>query len=319
MRRYLSFVLLSLAVPATAGELSLYSPIQCDLTGPCYIQQYVDHDASDQASDFMCSGLSYDRHKGTDFALATTDMIATGVNVLASADGIVSGVRDGMEDMRFSSENAADVEGHECGNGVVIRHADGWETQYCHLRKGSITAERGQQVKTCDVLGQVGMSGRAAFPHVHLSVRHNGKVVDPFDPDGTITCGEVEGATLWADLPPYRAGGIVSIGTSAAVPEFDAIRGNTVPLPDATSEALVIYAFLFGTRKGDIIRLSLEGPGGVLVERDTLMKRQQAQSFRAIGKKLTGPRWPAGQYHGSATLLRAGTVVEQQELTLTIP
>ena len=82
---------------------------------------------------------------------------------------------------------------------------------------------------------------------------------------------------------------------------------------------MVIYAFLFGTRKGDIIRLSLEGPGGVLVERDTLMKRQQAQSFRAIGKKLTGPRWPAGQYHGSATLLRAGTVVEQQELTLTIP
>ena len=62
---------ISLAVPATAGELSLSSPIDCDLNGPCYIQQYVDHDASKGASDFTCSGLSYDGHKGTDFALPT--------------------------------------------------------------------------------------------------------------------------------------------------------------------------------------------------------------------------------------------------------
>lgn len=312
-------ILLSLAVPATAGELSLSSPIDCDLNGPCYIQQYVDHDASEKASDFTCSSLSYDGHKGTDFALATSDMIAKGVDVIASASGTVSGVRDGMEDVRFTSENSTDVDGRECGNGVVVRHDGGWETQYCHLRKGSISVKRGQQVQTGDILGQVGMSGRAAFPHVHLSVRLDGKVVDPFDPDGSITCGAIDSDTLWADLPPYRAGGIVSIGTSAAIPEFDAIRDNTVALPDAQSDALVLYAFLFGTRKGDVIRLSLDGPQGTLVERDTLMKRTQAQSFRAIGKKLSGARWPAGQYQGRAVLLRAGEVVEQQELTLTIP
>lgn len=311
-------ILFPLAVPAAAGELSLSSPIDCDLTGPCYIQQYVDHDASEKASDFTCSTLSYDGHKGTDFALSTSDMIDQGVDVLASAAGTVSGLRDGMEDVRFTAENSNDVDGRECGNGVVLRHADGWETQYCHLRKGSITVTQGQQVQAGDILGEVGMSGRAAFPHVHLSVRSNGKVVDPFDPDGTITCGETEADTLWADLPPYRAGGIVSIGTSAAVPEFSAIRENTVPLPDATSEALVIYAFLFGTRKGDVIRLSLRGPEGVLVEHDTLMKRPQAQSFRAIGKKLKGGRWPAGAYEGTAVLLRAGEVVEQQDLTLTL-
>lgn len=311
-------ILFPLAVPAAAGELSLSSPIDCDLTGPCYIQQYVDHDASEKASDFTCSTLSYDGHKGTDFALSTSDMIDQGVDVLASAAGTVSGLRDGMEDVRFTAENSNDVDGRECGNGVVLRHADGWETQYCHLRKGSITVTQGQQVQAGDILGEVGMSGRAAFPHVHLSVRSNGKVVDPFDPDGTITCGETEADTLWADLPPYRAGGIVSIGTSAAVPEFSAIRENTVPLPDATSEALVIYAFLFGTRKGDVIRLSLRGPEGMLVEHDTLMKRPQAQSFRAIGKKLKGGRWPAGAYEGTAVLLRAGEVVEQQDLTLTL-
>lgn len=317
--RFGLLTLLSLAVPATAGEVSLISPIDCDLNGPCYIQQYVDHDTSENASDFTCSGLTYDGHKGTDFALPTYDMIAQGVDVLASAAGTVSGVRDGMDDVQFTSEMVNDLDGRECGNGVVLRHEGGWETQYCHLRKGSISVRKGQQIAAGDVLGQVGMSGRAAFPHVHLSVRRNGEVVDPFDPDGTVTCGKTDPDTLWTNLPPYRAGGIISIGAAAAVPEFSQIRANTVPLPDPQSEALVIYAFLFGTQKGDVISLSLSGPDGVVAQSDILLKRTQAQSFRAIGRKLRNDGWPAGTYDGSAVLLRKGDVVERQDLTLTLP
>lgn len=310
---------LSLAVPATAGDFTLTSPIDCDLEGPCYIQQYVDHDPSVAASDFTCSGLSYDGHKGTDFALPTYDMIAEGVNVVASAGGTVAGLRDGMEDARYSADRAADIEGRECGNGVVLRHGDGWETQYCHLKQGSVTVKRGQQVQAGDILGQVGMSGRAEFPHVHLSVRQNGKVIDPFEPDGKISCGAVETDTLWSDLPPYRAGGIVSIGAAAAIPQFADIRANTVPLPDPTSDALVIYAFLFGTRANDVIRLSLDGPEGSVITRDTELEKAQAQSFRAIGKKLRKGRWPSGIYEGSAVLLRDGTPVDSQNFSLTMP
>lgn len=317
--RFGLLALLSLAVPATAGDLSLSSPIDCDLNGPCYIQQYVDHDPTKDASDFTCSGLSYDGHKGTDFALPTYDMINHGVDVLASAAGIVAGVRDGMDDARYTSERDADINGRECGNGVVLRHEDSWETQYCHMRKGSVTVSKGQQVTAGDVLGQVGMSGRAEFPHVHLSVRQNGKVVDPFDPDGTITCGETETDTLWSQTPDYRAGGIVQVGTSAVIPEFSDIRANTVAAPGPQSDALVMYVFLFGTRKGDVIRMSLVGPDGIIVERDTLLKRNHAQSFRAVGKKLTSTRWPAGLYTGKATLLRDGEIIDTQGLSLTLP
>ncbi|KEJ88807.1 M23 family metallopeptidase [Sulfitobacter donghicola] len=317
--RYGFLALLSLAVPATAGDLSLSSPIDCDLDGPCYIQQYVDHDPSDKASDFTCSGLSYDGHKGTDFALPTYDMIETGVDVLAAAAGTVAGLRDGMKDEKFSDANAAEVEGRECGNGVVLRHADGWETQYCHLRQGSISVTKGQKLEAGDVLGQVGMSGRAEFPHLHLSVRHEGKVIDPFDPDGTITCGEVETDTLWQEKPTYQAGGIVSIGTSADIPEFSEIRANTVPPVTDDSPALVLYAFLFGTQKGDIISLSLNGPDGAVAQRDTKFKKAQAQSFRAIGKKLKTDRWPAGEYSGEAILKRGDVVIDSQKLTLTLP
>ena len=311
--------LFSLAVPVTAGELSLISPINCDLNGPCYIQQYVDHDPSNAASDFTCSGLSYDGHKGTDFALPTYDMIDQGIDVVASAPGTVRGSRDGMADVRYSDETAKQVQDRECGNGVVLRHEGGWETQYCHLRKGSIAVRNGQKVNAGDVLGQVGMSGRAAFPHVHLSVRRDGAVIDPFDPDGTITCGETDTDTLWSDLPPYRAGGILSIGAAPEIPEFANIRSNTVPLPTATSDALVIYAYLFGTRKSDVIHLSLSGPEGEVTSRDVLLKKSQAQSFRAIGKKLRADRWPAGTYSGIAELRRAGNVVQREEITLTIP
>jgi hypothetical protein len=317
--RFGLLTLLSLAAPVAAGDLSLSSPIDCDLNGPCYIQQYVDHDPSDKASDFTCSGLSYDGHKGTDFALPTYDMIAEGVDVLASASGTVAGIRDGMEDARYSSDREADIQGRECGNGVVLRHADGWETQYCHMRKGSISVEKGQQINIGDILGQVGMSGRAEFPHVHLSVRHDGQVIDPFDPDGAITCGDTQTDTLWSQDPIYRAGGIVTIGTSAAIPEFSDIRANTVPPADAQSSAMVLYAFLFGTQKGDVIRLSLIGPEGKIVKRDTLLKRTQAQSFRAAGKKLKSARWPAGLYSGEATLLRNDVIIDTQSLSLTLP
>jgi len=310
---------ISLAVPATAGELSLSPPIDCDLNGPCYIQQYVDHDASKGASDFTCSGLSYDGHKGTDFALPTYDMIDVGVDVLASASGVVAGVRDGIEDVRYSPDRAEILKGRECGNGVVLRHPDGWETQYCHLRNSSVTVVRGQSVKVGDVLGQVGMSGRAEFPHVHLSVRHEGKMIDPFDPDGKIICGDAETDTLWTNQPPYRAGGIVRIGTSSAVPEFTAIRANTVALPDTESDALVIYAFLFGTQKDDVIHLSLQGPAETVIERDITLERSQAQSFRAIGKKRGSKDWPKGEYTGTATLLRANMVIDSERLTLTLP
>ncbi len=310
--------LMSLAVPATAGDFSLSSPIDCDLAGPCHIQQYVDHDATAGARDFTCGGLTYDGHRGTDFALPTQARIADGIGVLAAAAGTVLGLRDGMPDTGYSADTATDIENRECGNGVVLQHDGGWQTQYCHLRQGSVAVAKGQRVTGGQILGQVGMSGRAEFPHVHLSVRLDGEVVDPFDPDGVLTCGTPSTETLWDGPLPVRPGGIVTIGTSNAIPDFATIRAGQVTGATATGDALIIYAFLFGTRTGDVLRLSLNGPDGMVVERDTRLKRAQAQSFRAIGKKRRAPRWPAGEYTGFAELIRDGRSLERQELTLTL-
>ena len=115
--------LLTLALAFPAGAFELAFPVDCTLGATCHIQQYADHDPGPGARDFTCGPLSYDGHDGTDIALATRAEMAAGVSVLAAASGRVKGMRDGIADF------APVIADKECGNGVVIDHGDGWETQ----------------------------------------------------------------------------------------------------------------------------------------------------------------------------------------------
>ena len=107
-------VALPFANSVLAEGFSVSSPIDCDLVSDCYIQQYVDSDPSPQASDFACSSLSYDGHKGTDFALPNRARINDNVRVLASAAGKVKSLRDGMVDSPYSDTTAT------CGGGKSL-------------------------------------------------------------------------------------------------------------------------------------------------------------------------------------------------------
>lgn len=307
----------SLAVPAMAGEFSLSLPIDCDLDNDCHIQQFVDHDPSRDAADFNCQGLSYDGHKGTDFALPSLNRMAVGVDVLASASGAVKGVRNDMVDVGFSKKTADYVRGRECGNGVVIDHGNGWETQYCHMKINSVRVSPGDMVAVGDVLGQVGLSGRAQFPHVHLSVRKNGVIIDPFDPEG-VGCDATEVNTLWQDDPVYRPGGLIAVGISGAIPPYEDVKAGTVAAFDATSAALVIWAYGFGFREGDILQMGINGPNNLVISQNVTMKKAQAQAFRAVGKKAHGG-WQIGDYIGTVSMVRGGDVVSIVDVKIELP
>jgi hypothetical protein len=314
-------LIIPFAGPALAEGILLYSPIDCDLTSDgCYIQQYMDLDPSAGVTDYHCQNLSYEGHKGTDFGLPTLKHMETGVRVIASAPGTIAGLRDGMPDTGYTSKTAASVKDRECGNGVVIHHADGWETQYCHLRQGSISVSKGQQINTGDTLGLVGQSGRAAFPHVHLSVRKDGEKIDPFDPDGTLICGTPDDSTLWANAPAYQPGGLLDMGFATAIPEYADIKAGTAAARTIASNApaFVIYGFTFGTRKDDILRLAITGQTDTIITEDIVFDRNQAQSFRAIGKKRRNSLWPEGIYTGKATLIRNGTTIDSRTITATL-
>lgn len=313
--------LLPLLLPtALTAEIALQLPVACTLDRDCYIQQFVDHDPGPGASDFSCGTLSYDGHKGTDFALPTLRAMQRGVDVRAAAAGTVTGTRDTMPDIRQGAENAADVSGRECGNGVVIAHANGYETQYCHLKKGSLRVRTGDSVNAGDTLGQIGLSGETQFPHLHFSLRQDGQVVDPFDPDGAITCDTASDETYFDPPLAAPAGGIITSAFNIGVPTFDAIKRGPPPFNGLPKDApaIVAWSHMFGARAGDIFDAVITGPQGEVIRNTETLDRTQAQLFRAVGRRKSVDDWPTGRYTAVLTMRRGDVVLDQQTISLEI-
>lgn len=83
-----------------------------------------------------------------------------------------------------------------------IDHGGGWVTQSCHMLKGSVAVKSGDVVNKGQPLGKVGYSGRAEFPHVHITIEKNNKVMSPFwgAAVGTFSCKDKQ-APLWGTRP----------------------------------------------------------------------------------------------------------------------
>ncbi len=302
---------------ASAPTFSL--PVDCDLGETCFIQNYVDHDESDGHFDHTCGPLTYDDHKGTDFALPSTDAMDMGVNVLAAAGGVVLGTRDGMIDKEIATKDIPKLNGKDCGNGISIDHGDGWVSQYCHMKQGSVAVSQGDKIARGQVLGQIGLSGRTQFPHLHISIRDGDRVVDPFAPNHLGVCGGTYD-TLWADDVPYVAGGLIRIGFDVGVPKFGMIKSGMAGRDRIPSQAkaLVLFGYAFGSLPKDEMTLTITGPNGVVFDQTVALEKAQAQFFRAGGRRTPMGGWPEGTYHGEVIFTRDGAPLDQQTITLTV-
>ena len=87
---------------------------------------------------------------------------------------VVKAVRDGMKDVDVAIAGVKSVEGRECGNGLVVSHRGGWETQYCHLRRGSVAVKAGDAVSRGQRLG---WSVFWAVPSFHMSISRSAKAI----------------------------------------------------------------------------------------------------------------------------------------------
>ncbi len=69
--------------------------------------------------------------------------------------------------------------GKKAGYGrlVILEHNDGSETYYGHLGRSFVN--RGDSVVQGQLVGWMGMTGRATGAHVHYEVRRGGVAVDP--------------------------------------------------------------------------------------------------------------------------------------------
>ncbi len=305
------------AGPAAAQGIALVQPIACTLGDDCYVQNYVDADPGPGVLDAGCGRLTYDGHDGTDFALPTDADLARGVAVLAAAAGTVRALRDGEPDVAQGSPGAPDVSGKECGNGVVLTHPGGWETQYCHMAQGSVAVQPGDTVVPGTVLGRVGLSGDTEFPHLHFALRQGDAEVDPFDPDGVQVCGARDPGAMWP--LDYAGAGVTAVGWASAVPDYAAVRAGTAgEAPAGDSPALVLWGLMFGGQVGDEVRITVSGPGGEVVAATDAVTRDQALFFRAAGRRTPSGGWPAGDYTGTVALIRDGAVIAERAVAARI-
>ena len=108
-------------------------------------------------------------HNGTDFAAPI------GTPIMASGNGTV-------------------IKAGWCGNGgncVRIRHNSSYTTGYGHLSK--FATKTGRRVKQGQVIGYVGNTGMSTGPHLHYTVKYNGKFVNSQKlklPSGKVLKGE---------------------------------------------------------------------------------------------------------------------------------
>ena len=311
-----------LAAPLALAQPQLVLPIQCRPGVDCEIQNYVDRDPGPGAKDYQCGTRSYERHDGVDFRLPDLARQREGVAVLAAADGRVARVRDGVPDVSVRTSGTSAVERRECGNGVVLQHAAGFETQYCHLAEGSIAVKPGAEVKAGAVLGRVGLSGRTEYPHLHFTVREDAKVVDPFAygaPEGACN----EGRSLWApglrDALAYKPRSLLNNGFTTASLRIEAIDEGP-PAPAPGSPAVVAYVRAIGLKAGDVQTLTLKAPDGTVLATNAAqpLPRDQAQSMVFAGARRPAAGWPRGRYVADYAVRQGGRVVLARSFEITL-
>lgn len=109
--------------------------------------------------------------------------------VLAPFDGVVVRVGTGWTDRKRTSAvgmiriwftatflfrpkiNGSEIDIRpNVGNYVMIQSKTGEVALLAHLRSGSVEAEVGQAIATGQAIGEVGNSGNATAPHIHINV-----------------------------------------------------------------------------------------------------------------------------------------------------
>jgi murein DD-endopeptidase MepM/ murein hydrolase activator NlpD len=326
VRSVLGFVCIALTGGAAQAETPrLEFPVNCVIGESCFIRNYFDLDPGVGRLDHGCGRLSYDGHDGTDIRTLDIPAMRLGVTVRAAADGVVKATRDGMADASIRKTGAAAVAGREAGNGVVIDHGEGWETQYSHLALGSVLVAPGEQVEAGTPLGQIGLSGQTEFPHVEFSVRKDGVPLDPFTgaAEGW-SCGDPATA-LWSEAAlrdlVYIPTGPLIAGFAATAPDPEAIRSGNGRLGNAAfdPEALVFWADVFGAQAGDTQTITIVGPDGAeWFRRVEVLSANNVSWFAFGGRRKPAEGWAPGRYTGRYLLERNGEALVDRAGTIDI-
>ena len=102
---------------------------------------------------------------------------------------------------------------------MLVDHGFGYTTRYAHLQ--DILVKPGQKLKSGEVLGTLGSSGRSTGPHLHYEVRKNDQPVNPM-------------YFFYENLSPEE----YTLLASKAI-----LRGRALPAPGIEPEIIILDNF----------------------------------------------------------------------------
>lgn len=289
-----------IGLPARAIELIF--PLDCSLDSECWIVRYPDRSPRNGvAKDYTCGDLAADGSAGTLISMASREPVLhenARVPVRAAASGVVSMAFDGL-----GRGNPA------CGAGVVIDHADGWSTRYCHMAPRSIRVQPAQKVSAGTLLGYVGATGAASWPQLDFAVFRNGLFFDPFTGHSSLEGCGLEGTMLWKqDLKQhYKPLGIMMAGFAQDPPAPAYVSAGEMGLEEASTmlPALTFWARLVTAESDDEIYLKITGPNGdLVVDEEIVMPIDQERPLVYVRKERGLSPWKPGTYRGFVRVTR---------------
>jgi len=178
--------------------------------------------------DYNCGNRSYDttsgyNHSGIDYFLWPFKwyMFSNNiVEVIAAESGIIVSKSNGYPDQNCSCISSP-------SNSIHIRHSDGSEAWYWHLKNNSLTSKLvGESISVGEYIGVVGSSGCSTDPHLHFEVYDDqDNIIDPYQGN----CNSLNQQSWWANQRDYYEPSINAVLTHDNPPELGCPAINEIP------------------------------------------------------------------------------------------
>ena len=299
---------------------SLELPLNCELGKTCFIVDLYDHGrhldetGAPYLMDYTGGKRTTDDYYGTRFQIYNSTLADSGAYVRASADGVVTSVRDQLPSDPYAITVLGTRLRESAGNSVVVDHGNGWETQYSGLMQGSVSVRKGDKVKAGDNLGKIERLARPNYPAMQFVVRYKSEPVDPFVGryDGMFTT-KLKRTPLWKEnfeqIAFTRDVGLIATGFSKDVPDIERVKRSMLDSSyfRGDDDQILFWSYAFGLKKGDQVTLAIYNPKGAMVSRhEDVLPKDQERYFAYVGRKAETYGLPQGVYRGSITVKREG-------------